>query len=461
MLLAALAVGCVRPTPPEVAPHVPRPELWVDAFSPAGGDGTAARPLRTLPQELPKGTTVHVRSGVYPGPFRCDGATVIGHGEVVLTGDTSETTVVARGCGLEALSVQGGQRGVLAEAGTSLTRVRFSGQRRLAAELVGPATLADVTLVASVEGIDGLLVRGRGLAAAGLTFEGGFRRALALQQAEGVVRRVRAEGARTAVHALDSTLELEGVTASAGSGPALFFAGGKTTLRDVAVQGHEYGLQVGRAAELHARGVRVRGTAQACVSAVQATVTLEALDLARCGLGAGLELLDSRTTLDGLELDGTPDLGVLVREGAATIRHAHIAHVSRSGEALGDAIHVRSCVARIDDARVTDVAGSALFASAGAEVSVGGLEVERAGDVSLFVERASTVKLERVLVRGGGGPALLVPDRARVELGALSVAGGNEAPIYAECAQGAVVLVGRLESTIPQVTSRCVLPLPK
>ena len=39
------------------------------------------------------------------------------------------------------------------------------------------------------------------------------------------------------------------------------------------------------------------------------------------------------------------------------------------------------------------------------------------------------------------------------------VAGGSELPIYAECAEGAEVVLGRLESTVQQVPSRCVTKL--
>jgi hypothetical protein len=60
-------------------------------------------------------------------------------------------------------------------------------------------------------------------------------------------------------------------------------------------------------------------------------------------------------------------------------------------------------------------------------------------------------------VRGGSGPAVVVPDKARVKVKTLSVAGGNEMPVYAECTAGAEVTVDRLESTLKQLPSRCVI----
>ena len=61
-----------------------------------------------------------------------------------------------------------------------------------------------------------------------------------------------------------------------------------------------------------------------------------------------------------------------------------------------------------------------------------------------------------MLVRGGSGPAVLLPDAATASFKSLSVSGGNEQPIYAECDAGAKVTVKRLESTVAPLDSRCV-----
>lgn len=456
LLSLALVVGCARPGPAVVPEEVHRAALWVDAFSPGDGDGSEAHPLKHLPAQLPQNATVHVRSGLYAGPFTCEGAHVVGHGEVVLTGESAAATVRARACTLEGLSVQGGQLGVEAHDGTRLLRVRLSGQRRAGVQVVGTTRLEDVTVVASVEGIDGVVAQGAALTATKLTLTGGLRRGVQLEGGRASLREVRAESVKTVVHAMRAATTVVGVDARGGSGPALFFAGGQATVREVRVRGHEYGLQLARDADVTASELDVAGTAQACVSAVQATLKVDGARLTRCGLTAGLFTLGAKVTASGLEVTQTPDVGVLVRDGEATLTKVTISNVSRTGDALGDALHLRACRATLDAVRVSDVAGSALFASAGAEVTAGGLDVERAHDAALFVERSSTVQAERVLVRGGDGPAVLVPDRATVKLGALSVAGGNELPIYAECAEGAVVSVTRLESTVAQLPSRCV-----
>ena len=75
---------------------------------------------------------------------------------------------------------------------------------------------------------------------------------------------------------------------------------------------------------------------------------------------------------------------------------------------------------------------------------------------AFFIERNSTVELGTVLVRGGGGPAVLLPDAASATFESLSVSGGAEQPLYAECDAGAKVTVKRLESTVQPLDSRCV-----
>ena len=56
---------------------------------------------------------------------------------------------------------------------------------------------------------------------------------------------------------------------------------------------------------------------------------------------------------------------------------------------------------------------------------------------------------------GGEGPAIAVPDKATVALEDAQLT-GREAPIWAECAQGAAVTVKRMKSNLPQPPSACV-----
>ncbi len=452
-------LGCARPVvPAPTAVEVHRPELWVDAFSAPGGDGSRERPLRVVPSPIPDGVHLHLRSGLYAGPFSLGNGTQLeGHGEVVLTGGAGEVVLSASDATLVGLSLQGGDVGLLAGKNVKATRVRLSGQRRLAARVVGDLSLEGVTAVASVEGIDGLQVdRGGALSVKGGVFSGGFRRAVTTEGGRLSLTQLEGEGVKSLVHAIDAELQLTTASAIAGVGPALFIAGGHAQLTKLSVRGHEFGLQLAREADVTVDGLVVSGTAQACVSEVNAKLTLRRAELSACGLSGAVMLLGGATKLSQLTVGNTREVGVLLRQGALSLEDSTFSFISASGDALGDAVHVRDAVARLDRVRVTDVDGSALFASALAEVTGGSLEVERSHQAALFVERGSQVTLESLLVRGGFGPSVIVPDAAKVTLGTLSVAGGNDLPVYAECQAGARVALGRLESTVQQLTSACI-----
>ena len=194
-----------------------------------------------------------------------------------------------------------------------------------------------------------------------------------------------------------------------------------------------------------------------CVSAVASTLSLSSSTLAQCGPGGALSVMDSHTIVNGLEISGGRELGILVTQGRAAMRQVQISKVSGSGGSLGDGLHVRGGAVVVESMSVSDVEGSGVFASAFAEITVRRLEVERARHSAVFVERRATVKVGALLVRGGGGSAVVVPDAASVEVESLSVAGGNEMPVYAECAAGARVRLGRVESTVQQLPSHCVV----
>ena len=223
-LLCALFTGCAHPTIPVTREEVHRPEVWVDAFSAAGGDGSSAHPLKAIPSPLPDGVTVHLRSGLYSGPFVLGpGTRLEGTGEVVLTGEAGQTVVSATSATLEGLSVQGGAIGLEAGAGVVLTRVHFSGQRAQAAVVHGTLKLSDAVFEASVEGIDGVLVEpGAALEASTVKFSGGFKRAVMSQDATLTLDKLTGEGVKTLLNATGGTSTLTDLRASHGSGPALF-----------------------------------------------------------------------------------------------------------------------------------------------------------------------------------------------------------------------------------------------
>jgi hypothetical protein len=170
--------------------------------------------------------------------------------------------------------------------------------------------------------------------------------------------------------------------------------------------------------------------------------------------------LDSKTLLSRVDITSSRELAVFVRKGTLGLMGLKVSNVASSGDTLlGDAIHARDgAVVRGGPGALSfsDLGGSGVFVSSWAEFNVPSLVVERARSSAIFVEYGGQATIGALLVRGGKGPAIVVPDRASVSVETLSVAGGTEMPVYAECAAGAKVILGHLESTVAQLPSQCV-----
>lgn len=459
--LFVLGLGCVSAPGPVTREEISRPGLWVDAFSPPGGDGSSARPFKTVPQPVPAGVTLHLRTGLYAGPFVLEeGTTLEGVGEVVLTGEAGQTVVTATGATLSGLSVQGGAIGLEAGPRVVVKNAHFSGQRRQAALVHGGLTLAQSQLEASVEGIDGVSVdRGATLELSRVKFTGGFRRAVLTEGGTLTLRNVSGEGPKTLVHALGAQSQLEDVRSLMGSGAALLFSGGVVKVQGAELVGHEYSLVLMGGVDAQLSEVKARDAKEGCISAILSKVSLSRSSLTNCGPGGALSLQRSQTVLSSVEISSAQELGIFIKRGTLKLSGLTISKVTPSHDGLlGDGLHIR------DEAKVTslgsiamnDLGGSALFVSTFSDVRLEKLSVERAKSSALFVELNAQVNLETLLVRGGSGPSIVVPDEATVHVGSMSVSGGNEMPVYAECSAGAEVTLGRLESTVQQLKSRCV-----
>ena len=466
-VLCALVAGCAHPPIPATHAEVHPVEVWVDAFSAAGGDGSSAHPLKTIPAPVPAGVSLHLRSGLYPGPFVLGaGVHLEGHGEVVLTGEAGQTVVTATGATLVGLSVQGGAIGLVAEGPVVATRLHFSGQRAQAAVVRGQLTLTDSTLEASVEGIDGVRVEPEGtLIASGVKLQGGFKRGVVSEGGSLELRRLSSEGVKTLVHAIGGKSVLDDVRAARGSGAALFFSGGTVSVTGAEVTGHDYAVLLFRGTDATISRLRATATALACVSAIGSKLHLSDSSLTGCGPAGAVTLQQAQTTLTRLEITSARELGVFVKNGTLRLEGVRISKVaSAPDDSLGDALHVRdeAVVTGTGELTFSDLGGTGLFASTYSKVRLPSLTVERARSSALFVELYAELKLDSLLVRGGSGPALVVSEHATTQVGSLSVAGGNELPVFADCQTGAQVTIGRLESTVQQLSSRCVtLPAAK
>lgn len=445
-LVLLVTVSCARP-PPRAPPKLE--ELWVDQFAPPDGDGSKEAPLKALPSPLPK-RALHVRAGVYAGPIDLpEGSTFEGHGEVVITGDGDAPTVTATAAVLRHVSIQGGAVGLQARD-VGLDGVRFSGQTRAAINAEGVLRGRKLHFVSTIAGIDGVVARDAKVSLVEAKFQGGFAHAVDVSGGELRLSGVNFEGAKAAVRALDTNTSLDTCDASGGSATGFFFAGGKLRARGLDVQGYEFSLQLSRGVEAKVEDLSARGAAQTCLAIEHSPVTVSRARLSRCGPGGALSALDAKLIASDVAVRDGRELGVLVRQGEASFIGLDV-----QGVAGGDALHVREAKVGVRDSFFRDLGGSALFVS-GATLHGSGLQVERAERSAFFIERGATVELGTVLVRGGGGPAVLLPDAASATFESLSVSGGAEQPLYAECDAGAKVTVKRLESTVQPLDSRCV-----
>ncbi|WP_240359030.1 hypothetical protein [Pyxidicoccus trucidator] len=163
---------CQRAAPRDAPPPGgTRTHLWVDAAEsgPGLGDGSQARPLRSLAEALarPGPLTVHLGPGTYPGPFTLpEGVRLEGNGaDSVLAVDGKDAPVLRAGRDAELvkLAVRGGGWGLEVTGGgrVRLERVDFTGQRTGAVRVeAGQLVVESGTFVATVAETTGVLVEG-------------------------------------------------------------------------------------------------------------------------------------------------------------------------------------------------------------------------------------------------------------------------------------------------------------
>ena len=436
-------------------------ERWVDASTPEGGDGSSPRPFKRLGDALAPGALVHLRSGLYAGPWVLPaGVRLIGHGEVVLFGE-GETTVVTApaGASLEALSVQGGFVGMRAIGPVTLKRVHFSGHRRVAIEAQGALTLEDSLLDGSIPDTRGVeLKKGSTAKLKKVRFVGAFGRAVDADGAQLDAEDLQSEGPAQALHLENSQSEVRKLTVAGGSGPGVFVAEGALTLSDASVNGHEFGLQARKAAltlvRFTSRRVQLAG-----IATVQCTGSFSEILTEHSGSYGGLQLLLSTLKVKGVKVKQASAMGIFVRQGEVKLEDVTVEQIRGEGPVLGesdgDGLHLRDADVEASNVTVRDAQGSGVFASAGARVALKGFTCERCRVGALVAELASVVSVKGMISRGTEGPAVAVLDRAALSLEDADIT-AQQAPIWAECDQGARVTVKRLKSNLPLPLSGCI-----
>src|SRR5216683_2975823 len=208
----------------------PAAELWVDAFAPASGEGTAARPYRTLERALSKlparGGRVFVAKGLYRGPFRIPADVEIqGTSPAVLFVEGNETVVSSKGpLLLTNVSIQGGAIGLETSGRVTLDGVHLSGQRQVAVRVASgelnvsrcrfSASIADVLGIAAAPSTRVLISES--------SFEGPFRRAIELRSKGTLqVRDVEWQGSNIGIHQTGGKSLIRQARFISGTGPAV------------------------------------------------------------------------------------------------------------------------------------------------------------------------------------------------------------------------------------------------
>ncbi len=459
--VVTLVVGCVR----QAAPSRPLPsgpiEVWVDGSALEGGDGSRKAPLRS-PPDAGATLALHLRSGLYRGPFRFPpGSTVEGHGEVVLFLDEpgAVVEVIDGPLTLTHLSVQGGTTGIEAQGPVRLTGVHFSGHREVGIR-VGPDAGVegrDLVFESSIDSSAGVFARQGTVALSRVTLRGPMKVGVEAHDSTVQLEDFTSQGVSTAVKANGGTLSANRLSAAAGRGPAITVGQTSARLRAIDVTGHEFAL-LGRG-QVDVDGLVSRGAQLGGVSLVRSTVRLDHVQLQRAGNLGGVQLLECESVLGDVRVSDSEVWGVMVRLGHATI--ARLDARALRGErgpdgvlSLGDGLHVRDARVEVAELVVADSEGAGLFATSGATVQAGTLTASRTGFGAVVSERGSQVTATSVTSNGSMGPSVSAPDDGQLTIEDFTGRGGDVS-VWADCQAGARVSIKGVRAGTLLPTLRC------
>jgi hypothetical protein len=442
--------------------HAASPEVWVDASVTAGGDGGSAAPFKTLGEALALAPArVHLRAGLYRGPFSLSGPlSLVGHGEVVLFAEGAQTVLEAsQPVTMERLTLQGGARGAHLSAGGVFLNVEVSGSREEAVVVSGgKLTLTDAALRASFPEARGLVLEPSASAeCTRCRFAGPFRRGIdAASGATLSVEDSRFEGPTTGIQLAGATARVERTELNGGRAPALFVSGGRLTVRDVRVLEHEYGLVARDAADVDAKGLTVVRAQRAGVAIIGAHAVLDDFRASDAGSFGGLQMVGGDVTVRRFWIHAPDAYGVTARQGKLTLEEGEITGVTNREGGAGNGLELRGIQASLRGLNVSEVAGVGLIAAEGAHVRVRDSRFERCGVAGVESDTLASLRLDSCRVRSVKGPALLVPGKAVLEADVLEVS-GVQALAWGECDAGAVITLSRLHSDAALTPSPCVL----
>jgi hypothetical protein len=472
ILLVVVSTACRSPvsgaspvggTPP--SPHV---EVWVDGSTPESGEGTRARPFRSLPEALAGAgaVTVHLAPGRYPGPFVLpEGIRLEGAGAAtVLRGEGPETLVRARGDAvLTGLVLEGGGWGLEGGGALRLEEVRFTGQRE------GGVRMREGRLVARASTFEAARAEAVGVSLEGTAraevrdsaFSGPYRDGVLIRGgAEAVLEGLRFQGPATAVEQQEGRTTLRRVSVEGGRGPAVWVVEGAMTLEAVAVTGHEFGLAANRA-EVDVRGFTSVGAARAGLAVLSSRGGLEDVVVRGSGRYGALQLVDSDLTLKRFRVEGADAYGVQATNGRLKASQGTLTGLRSTEGLFGDGLHLRGVVAEVERLEVRDVVGAGVLAAQGAQVTLRDVTLSGCQQAGVAVESHGSVTARGLEVRGSGGPALAALRDGVLRVESLTASGNKEGLLWADCEGETQVHLGRYHSDETKVLAApCVTKLP-
>lgn len=455
---ALVVVGCVRAPMPPSLPAEP-PSLWVDAFASAGGDGGVEAALKTMPA-LREPARLHVRSGLYAGPFSFPaGTTLEGHGEAVLFLEGTGTVVTASApLALKHVSIQGGSVGLLATAFTTLEQVKFSGHRVAALQVLDAGVEARSLEVTSRLDSVGLDAINASLSLDGLKLEGPLAFGVRVADSTLSARQVRADGQSTVVQGLRSSVTVDLLEATGGRRNAVFLSQGAARLSKLNISGFEYAV-LGTNTDVVLDGLSARGPHVTAFSFMGSKVTLRNATVERAGSLGGGQLLDCVSRVEGLVVSQAVASGLMVRKGVAFIEALTVTGIRGEVEpdgtiVTGDGLQVRDAEVTLGTLSAEDLDGAGLYAANFAKVTAQRIDVKRSGTGAAVVERKSTLVADSISSRGSRGPSIAVPEEGFIDVKRLSAQGGDVS-VWADCASGSFVTIGAVDEATVLPRLRC------
>jgi hypothetical protein len=435
-------IGCHHALAPTLASS--RREIWVDAFAPPGGDGSPTRPLKQLPG-LFLAADYHLRSGVYEGPFEFpDEISVEGHGQVVLT-SRAEKTVSMHGGALKNLLIQGGHTALSVESNSTvhLELLELSGFSQFGVQAAGATiNVINIRIDAQIPDTMGMRLNDTHLTAKHVALSGSLHRGLWLTKSEFEIDALNSTGPKTVLHLEGTQGLLQHANLAAGTGPAIVLQGSTLRLHKSEVLGFEFGVLASDNSSLTVSDVRFASPLMAAISALDTKVTVRKSVFLKPGSFGALQLLNDESVINEVVIKDARDAAMVIRKGQAELRDVRIEGVTTLDGVEGHGIQVRDALAVLSDISIQDCEGASVLVSHFSRVNIHTLVSHRNRLGALLVDNHSQVFAEKIEATASRENDVVALEQSEVNIDTLNTR--QETPMWADCTQGAKVVVQSL-----------------